>query len=567
MAHPRLWRINQGALFLSTGLTLNEQARLHAVWMLSALVAIAGCSSSDDAGVATPPPVQAPSPPPPPPPPPPTTYRSVAVNRPLSGQFAINVIDHQRPLPLVQRIDFGTTLPTFSVTSAVRYDTANRTAMLVGRPWLVYAQGGRVFQVPLRTDQAAVPTPVSSLADACRLDRVFELDAGGRDAWALVETAGADGLCSGGQNDNSMAFVRVGDSPSASAAPLPHAVSIAGTIVDAEGRLQWMLAQDGSVNPVFPNTRMPAFGPALNRIDVADIFNVRSLALPSFGPLAEGVFVVVNDTVRLLAGDANALRMSAPLRSLTAVPSASFPFIEAKPYLYAVDGNEVLRITRAGASESMGRLDANDGATANIVDQTSTHLLVMQRNAQGDQTLSAAPKAGGMPRVVLRSTAAAPSEALLLSADLLLYRDRATAVRGDIRRVDIASGADTLVLADTAGRGVVRAASGSIDAPGGQYSGTALLTCQTTVATGDCRGGRLLQIDPRSGSTIVLGTFGDSTVNGPWSILSATATDGMRDGVAVVNAVGTAPASRVTDVYTFEPGQAGSLVRVTTAVP
>jgi hypothetical protein len=259
--------------------------------------------------------------------------------------------------------------------------------------------------------------------------------------------------------------------------------------------------------------------------------------------------------------------MSAPLRALASTPVSGFPFIEAKPFLYGVDGFEVLRITRAGTTASLAAIDSNDGPAAGIVDQTETHLLVLQRSALGDETLTAVAKSGVASRAVLRSTVLAKRQALLLSGDQLFYRDSADAIRGQIRRVDINTGTDTLVLPDTAGSGLVRSPTGSASQPRGQYEGTALLTCQTDAATGDCRGGQLRQIDAATGAVISLGSFASSNVGGLWSIQSAAATSGRNDGLVVVSATESSAAARVTDIYTFEPGRAGSLRRITTAIP
>lgn len=548
---------------MSTGLStpLLRRGRLGPSGALCALLGLAACGGGGGGGDGA----TAPS----------ATSRVVAVNRPAAGQFALNVVDPDRPSPVALRVDFGASSPSWGVTRAWRNDAAARTTTSQGPRWLVYVQGGRLMQVPLDTAVPAVAVAVASMADACSLEQLIELDASGRQAWAVVDTAGADGLCSGGGNDNARVFVRVGDDPSAGATPIAPTVNVASGLRDADGRLLWMLAQDGDwiYNGTVP---MPAFRADLQRADVAGVRNIDHLGLPSDVPLPEGVFIVAGPSssleslgsVRLLEGDAAGLRIGAPLKRLAwSASSGAFPFRPAGPHLYVVDGLQVQRIAKTGGFDPVGELDAADGTAWEIADQTDTHLVVTQRNAQGDLAWSAVAKAGGAPRVVLRSTGAARCEPLLLSGRQLYYRDRADAVRGDIRRVDIVSGDDATVRADTAGHGIVRAASESLDLPRGAFGGTALLFCQPQAATGDCRGGRLQQLDPATGAVVTLGSFAGSSVAGPWSISAVSATAGSKGAFVQVSAVAATAASRVTDIYAFEPGRAGSLQRVTTAAP
>jgi len=128
---------------------------------------------------------------------------------------------------------------------------------------LYYSQGGKLYELSLRTGSTPVPRQVSSEAATCSVVRAVPTDTTASLAWVLVNTAGTDGLCDT-TNDNVLKLVR-SDAASTTAAlawrgGALDAIDIhrnaSGTLTQliafdqAAGQLLAISATDGSVSNV-----------------------------------------------------------------------------------------------------------------------------------------------------------------------------------------------------------------------------------------------------------------------------------------------------------------------------
>jgi len=91
---------------------------------------------------------------------------------------------------------------------------------------LYYSQGGKLYELSLKTGSTPVPRQVSSEAGTCSVVRAVPTNTTASLAWVLVNTAGTDGLCDT-TNDNVLKLVR------SDAASTTAALSWRGGALDA----------------------------------------------------------------------------------------------------------------------------------------------------------------------------------------------------------------------------------------------------------------------------------------------------------------------------------------------
>ena len=302
-----------------------------------------------------------------------------------------------------------------------------------------------------------VPVRVCSLSDACRIDGVFALEAAGHNAWVAVGTAGADGDCAT-NDDARIALVRVGDTPSESATLLPaETLFVNSRVTDAEGRLLWLIAAENLQRLPFqggPTTQLVAYKPNLDRVVVGASVGAASSSWSSTGPLSSGIWVSTKSVtgswnlVRL-RGDMQSLSLSGRLASVA--ESRDFEPLGPKvdqgvAYDMAPNGESVLRISTDGSTQTLGALSPAAGQP-DFFSHSATHVLVSQRTLASLVTWTSMNKADGSLRTLLSGVGAPAVEFMAFSASRFIYRTQTNQTQGELRSVDLATGADNVLLA------------------------------------------------------------------------------------------------------------------------
>ena len=493
----------------------------------------------------------------------------------------MQIFDRQRPQPAALTIDFGNTSPSFELSLRSLINASSATGRWVDRPLLVYVRDRNVFQVPLTraSTSASLPAParVSALADACAIESLFELDTSGNDAIALIRTAGTDNVCgpsSTNRGDDQLALLRVGSTPSVNATLLSAATrSVSQPVTDATGNLLWLLGFEDIVpRPVFGfQQRAVAYSPALVRTDVSGGGGVFPTILPISGPLgAEGLWLGTSDDqgvegLALLRGSASTLSITPGVA--TVASNAGTNFAIDGSVVYATDGLTVVRVERNGTRVVLSSLDGLNGEVRSLRIGGDS-IFIRQINLAGVNTLVLLPKSGGAGRVLFQRPSSGDGAVQILSvtATKVLYLTEPGTQAGSLRSLDVVTGNDTLVEAAVFFSGTVISGEGALNVFNSNEGFLGLMFCRPAAGRADCRGGELLQIDANTLAVTVLGRLPELTTPAQLS-LSASGVTSLQQGNATLFATTTSPATRISDNYVFEPGVAGSLVRVTQTIP
>jgi hypothetical protein len=474
------------------------------------------------------------------------------------------------PVPTALTLDFGSTSPQLLPLPAYEIDNTAGVRRSLPARWQIYLKDGGIWQIPMALTSAPVPVRVSDLTDACRISVLHPRQAAGRDGFAIVATAGADGNCAT-SGDARLAVVQVGDITPSVAALLPlGTLSLSSRIYDAAGDLVWMVGLEDSPR------ELVAYKPSLERVVISGGSNRSTVAFPTDGPLEGGLWFKTRDPVGQfellrLSGNSSALSFSGPV-------AAVFSPTSGPPYLSAIDAGAAFEITRAadavirvapdGTQATLAPLDPSRGAVRGLT-QNATHVFVHQQSLSGTMTWTAVSKSSGASRRLLDDVPATSAEMQVISASRLIYRTNPGGTQGDLRSVDVTSGVDTILAA-----GVVHPSPFTVPAvfsivnrlnlPIAGVSG--ILACRPVPTSTDCRGAELIEINADTGAIVVLGNFANTT-SGARITMSGNATEGSPQSTVTLHATPTVAADRVSDIYVFEAGRAGSLRRVTNAIP
>jgi hypothetical protein len=488
----------------------------------------------------------------------------------LPGRFAVNVVSPTAPVPPALTLDFGTTSPQVFPISAYEFDTAAGTYRSLPPRWQVYLKDGGIWQIPLTLSSTPAPVRVSDVNDACRINVLHPRQAAGRDGFAIVETAGADGNCATG-GDSRIAVVQVGDIAPLVAERLPlGTLTLSSRIYDAAGNLLWMVGLENS--PL----QLVAYKPNFERVAISGGSGRNTLGLPADGPLEGGLWFKTRDTagqweLLRLSGDSSTLSLSGTVAAVYSPSSGPF-------YITAIDagsafeiartGDAVNRVAPDGTQATLATLDLSRGAVR-VLAQNATHLFVHQQTAGGAMTWTAISKSGSASRRLLDDVPTTNAEMQVISSSRLIYRTNPGGTNGDLRSVDVATGVET-----TLATGVVHpspftipAVFASVNRLSLSTAGTSgILACRPLAGTSDCRGGELIEINADTGAIVVLGNFANTTSSARIT-MSGNAVEGSPRSTVTLHATPAVAADRVSDVYIFQAGQAGSLRRVTNVIP
>lgn len=451
--------------------------------------------------------------------------------------------------------------PPMLTATAYVADANARTLSHRGSAMAFFVNAGQLWQINLTRSSTPAGVRISAIADACRPLLVAPLDTAALDAWVLVSTAGADGNCDTAA-DNGQAFVRSSTAATDAATYLPAGTHVQPAYLSGDdGSLWWMLALDTAA----ATPRLVAYGPQLNRVDVAGGEGIQSLQGLRYGASADdGTFVRADNSLRRIEASPTTVSIGAPQLTYS---GTSWLAVYDRPTLYLNDGANIYKVQGSAAATLLAT--PNPGSASSLLLAQSTDKLVLrQQQASGASVVSAIDKQSGAVTPLLSLPGDGSNEVWAVHGNQLVYFTGAEAMVGELRRVQLDGSGDTLVAGNLLMVGSVSSRLWDKAQTAMMGGRTALLACQPLPGNTDCRGSTLVQIDLATRAITALGGFANSSASG-WLAQGGTAYEGIKGAVVEVHSRTGAAAAGYSrkDLYVFNPGEANSLKQVSSAAP
>lgn len=479
-----------------------------------------------------------------------------------SSRSTLYIVDPAVAGSALQAIDLGVssgpTSPPASVntTQDIRRDRATRRHTYNGESVAFFVKDGKVWKVELRSDLPHTPVQVSSLATACRI--AFDLSAlpvsaDGRDAWVKVDTAGPGGNCALGATG--AVFVR--STMTSATAPLPGLPGIYVDALDdgARGTLAFAM-----LTPAGLELYRPDFS-RIGKVDGGEGARVAQFLGYDFAN-PQASFYRVDGTLRRMSWTATAATLAAPTLTFARPdfgPRNPVPHADLHS-LYFADDRKLMKISGAGQPVEVVTVA---GPPIYAIWISDTHVVMWQAdpaNPRAPNAASVVAKAGGA--VVTVSNASA----LGTTARKMLYAS------GNVRHAVDFDGSHDTVLGEGPGLGTM---VGNRSWVADLFYNDGYVTCvPTTPADRKCSNGRLVQTQIDSLERIDIGPVAHAATYATafWGYGGHTLGMLFPAATGVPAFVGYQAflqrgAGSVTDLYTWTPGSANSLVRLTKELP
>ncbi|MDM0073438.1 hypothetical protein QTH90_03540 [Variovorax sp. J2P1-59] len=497
-----------------------------------------------------------------------------AGNTPMEGttKATLFVVDTGGPAAASKAIELGTLPvsmfgpPNAITTQAFTVDRATRSYTYDGEAMAVFVKDGKVFKIDLRSDLSHEPVQISSLSTACRLSFDLEslrVSADGRDAWIKIDTQDAKGSCDLSPNAADLAARRTVFVRSTMSTTTPPLADLPGKYVDA--------LDDGALTTLAFVLSTPE-GLELFRPDFSRIGKVEGgSAVRSIQPMGydystlQAGYYRVDGKLRRLAWTATTATLAEPTYAFTRPDFGQRnPTGHAdKEGFYFGDGDKLMKVSGAGTPSTIATVAAPPIYAIFVSD---THLALWHADPAQPRAPNAASVIGkdGNGAFTIRA-----ASALGTSLNRMIYR------AGAITHAVKFDGKDDIVLGAHPEREAVvfRRERVADRAPVGSY-----VACVPTAdADKRCSNGKIIQTDLESLTPIEIGSLDHSGSHAAVSILFGTGTMGALFPAApsIPTFVGyqvmfpraqSGAASALTDLYTWTPGTARSLHRLTTQI-
>jgi len=466
--------------------------------------------------------------------------------------------------------------------AAYAIDAAAHRLDYLGESRAYYVGAGRIYRGNLAGSASQTPTQLSSIANACYVEHVYQGNAAASDNWVGVYTAGADGQCATA-GDNVYAMVR--DSYVAATAPryFPTGTAHAEIVADETGATLGFIALVSGTFKFLDWASMAAIG------DVANGSGGGFFFFSWIGELAtqKTAWLLVNGSptsVRALTYSATGATLSPSLYSFTGRHPTSIPGLGGWDAGYFADNNKLMKLGGTAAATPLATLASGGSITA--MGATTNFIVLRFVAADGSVSVWSVPKAGGAPvqlGIGWTSAGGATTPRALDAVGDTLWTTRALGSGlVDVVAINADGSGLRTVLAGVAPVGTLKPAAADPAASpvdslgfgvndrqrspatpdaasplGGQID--ALLYCQPAAGRSDCAGAALTQLDVATGAATVLGTL--PTVTGGSTLAArADGTSGQPFTLAVIS-------GSARDVYYAVGGTAGSLSAVAKSIP
>ena len=431
-------------------------------------------------------------------------------------------------------------------SDATAYDPSTRTVQTLGHAKVFYDNDGTVYVIDLRGGQSHAPVQLSSVTDARGMVRAIPLSADGAQAWVDVLGSASDWA------------VRT-DMAATDAA---HSIIALHAMRDlTTGLPQYLFTTFGSENGL--NAIAVSYGvrdldfntiavPAVDAMTPRDSWIAADPVQPGLAYLAIG------QQMRALRWGAGGVSVdTAALHQFSYLSLAGYPVAADAGAVYVADGSTLVSVANAA------------------VDVVATLALSPQSLTEAGDVIVAAELAPQSPSCCMRFEAANKATgAVTLSASGqdamsvigggplgVLYVDASTAAPGYL----LASPSGSTLLASSGlANGVVWSASARLDQP---PAPVAVLACTPDPTLATCVAGSLTQLDLATGATTALGSLGSGAPTFAGTLIEGVT--GTLGGQTYLEAPGGLGSNEVDarDTWQLMPGNAGSLVRVTTYLP
>jgi hypothetical protein len=283
---------------------------------------------------------------------------------------------------VVRVIDTDVAFNAVSGGHAFALSADGSTLTNLGDSTLYYLSGGQLHALDLAKAGSLLSRVVSSLSDACSIEKIEGLDYAGTAHWLEVVTAGPDGHCGSGVDgfvDNKRHLIRSDLSPSD--APSTLVIDWRGVAAfhrDRQGRLTHALVWDQASSEL---TLVSATDGTARGLGVND-------ALVGFGQYTPTVDQGNPDvTLVQTGGEWRALLWRGDVAQWASEPAGTqdgssnpfmLPFAADEQSTFVADGRQIKRIDARGVGSIWLTLPADRGEAIRSLTLTPTHMLVIQ---------------------------------------------------------------------------------------------------------------------------------------------------------------------------------------------
>jgi hypothetical protein len=474
------------------------------------------------------------------------------------------VVDPASPGSAPQTIELGTvsgplTPPASAATTQdIRLDRTTRRRTYNGESVAFFAKDGKVWKIELRADLPHAPVQVSSVANACRiaLDMgSLPVSADGRDAWLKVDTAGPGGNCALGATG--AVFVRSTMPPAI--APL---ASLPGTYVDALHDGAGETLAFAMLTPAGLELYRPDFVGRIGKVDGGE--GVRAAQWMGYDYTApQASYYRVDGTLRRISWTASAATLASPTLTFTRPDFGTRnPVGHADLHdFYFGDDRKLMKVAGAGHPVEVATVT---GQPIYAIWVSDTHLVMAQAdpaNPRAPIAASVVSKAGGKVVTVDKAHAVGTT-----ATKMLYLSDNAR------HAIDFDGSHDTVLGDGPRPSAVVGNRSWVADL----YYIDSYVTCVAGAAADrQCSNGRLVQTQIDSPARIDIGpvahagTYATANVGygGHTMGVLLPATTGIPTFASYRASLQRGAGGSATDLYTWTPGVANSLARLTKDLP
>ncbi len=469
------------------------------------------------------------------------------------------IVDPAASADAVQTIDLGTTvagaMPPFVGTAQdIRLDRATQRYTYNGESMAFFVKDGKVWKIELRADLPHTPQQVSSLDRACAISleiSALPVSVDGRDTWIKIATAGADGSCAMGRTGS--VFVR--STMSASTAPLPELPGIYVDALDdgARGTLAFALVTPAGLE---------LFGPDFQRIGKVEggdgVRVAQGMGHEYAAPQAG--FYRVDGTLRRMTWTAKGATLAAPTYTFTRPDFGTrnpVPHSDQSSFYFG-DDHKLMKIAGAGQPVEIATIP---GPPIYAISVSDTHLVLWQADPgkpRSEQAASAIAKTGGKVMTIDKVMPIGHT------AHKMIYRGGK-----EVHAINF-DGSGDVALGSLRGLGSL---VGNRRWVADLFYTEGYVDCVPAADDPQCGNGRIEQVDVDSLARIDIGSLSHAGKHDAAAVSYGSHTMGilLPAAATVPTFLGYQSFARrgggATDLYTWTPGTAGSLKRLTHQLP
>jgi hypothetical protein len=273
---------------------------------------------------------------------------------------------------------------------------------------LFYAYDGRIYGLKLTAAPNVQPYQISSVANACNIQRVLNSDPSGLNAWLIVTTAGADKKCNdtdgNGQPYNKQMLVHTSFGVADGGAPYPFDIAASTlAITNSQGVLAGIVGYHAETKQLgFINQKGETLPVKDGSISSPNGYYIYG-RVP--GSMTQAYVLVDKQILKLDWSEAPTLKVPTPDAPAVMVFSGDVgPALIAQQYLYVFDGGTLRRFDGQGTETPLSK-PIRMAFTPRVASQTPDYIVVDQYGSDGNVSWYAITKKTGDAKLIYKGDA------------------------------------------------------------------------------------------------------------------------------------------------------------------